>query len=262
MDIITSVVLGALQGATEFLPVSSSAHLAICKYFFGLPIPDILFDVLLHGATLLAVIIFFRQRVCGMIKGVLGIVFKRYAREYYENKNFIIGIIIATIPTALIGYYFDMYLMQYFSSLTLIGYALIVTSLLLALSDSSTGLYHITPLPSLFIGIAQGIAVIPGLSRSGTTIAISMFLKISRQEAAEFSFLMSVPAIVGAVILKVHGVESFDTALLLPYIIGMVAAFVVGFFFISVVVEFIHKAKLSLFSLYCLLAGTAVIIFA
>ena len=261
MTIIDAVILGILQGLTEFLPVSSSGHLAIGKYTLGMSEPDLLFDIMVHVATLLVVLIFFRKRVILIIKAFFGIFFKRYQKEYFENKRFLWGIILASIPTAIIGLLFQKYIIGYFSNILFVGYALIVTSLLLIISDKFNGRDKIDMQRSLLIGIAQGLAVTPGISRSGTTIAVSTMLGIERQEAAEFSFLLSVPAILGALILQIKDLTVINEQLLIPYSAGMIAAFISGFLVIGVMMAFIRKAQLKIFAIYCLVIGLTVVIF-
>lgn len=262
MSILEAVILGILQGLTEFLPVSSSGHLAIGKYYFGMHEPDILFDVMLHVATLLVVLIYFRHRVILIIKAFLGLFFRKYQKDYFENKRFLWGIIIASIPTAIIGLLFEKYLLSYFSTtIMFVGYALIVTSILLVISDHFQGRDKIDTPRSIIIGIAQGIAVTPGISRSGTTIAVSTILGIERQEAAEFSFLLSVPAILGAMILQLKDVTGIDNTMLVTYGAGMAAAFLSGLVVIGIMMDFIRKANLKVFAVYCLILGLAVVIF-
>ncbi len=261
MSTINAVILGILQGLTEFLPVSSSGHLAIGKDILGFETPNLLFDVMLHVATLLVVLIYFRKRVYLIIKAFFGIFIKRFQKDYFENKRFLWGIIIASIPTAIIGLMFEKYAMQYFETVTFVGYALIFTSILLVISDRFNGREKITAGKSIIIGIAQGIAVTPGISRSGTTIAVSCILGIDRDEAAEFSFLLSVPAILGAMILELKDVTINSADVLVPYGAGMAAAFVSGFIVIGLMMQFIRKAQLKVFAVYCLLLGLAVVIF-
>lgn len=260
MSIIQAVILGILQGLTEFLPISSSGHLAIGKYLFEMHEPNMLFDVMLHVATLLVVLIYFRQRVFLIIKAFFGIFMKRFQKDYFENKRFLWGIIIASIPTAIIGLLFEKYMLHYFSTIIFVGYALIITSILLVISDYFQGRDKIDTPRSIIIGIAQGIAVTPGISRSGTTIAVSTILGIERQEAAEFSFLLSVPAILGAMILQIKDV-TFDNSMLVTYGAGMIAAFISGFVVIGIMMEFIRRAKLKVFAIYCLILGLIVVIF-
>ena len=231
MSTINAVILGILQGLTEFLPVSSSGHLAIGKHILNFETPNMLFDVMLHVATLLVVLIYFRRRVFLIIKAFFGIFFKRFQKDYFENKRFLWGIIIASIPTAIIGLAFEKYALAYFETVVFVGYA------------------------------AQGLAVTPGISRSGTTIAVSCMLGIERDEAAEFSFLLSVPAILGAMILQIKDVTITNVEMLIPYGAGMIAAFISGFIVIGVMMAFIRKAQLKFFAVYCLLLGLFVVIF-
>lgn len=261
MTVIEAVILGILQGLTEFLPVSSSGHLAIGKYTLGMQDIDLLFDVMLHVATLMVVLIYFRHRVFLIIKAFFGIFLKRYQKDYFENKRFLWGIIIASIPTAIIGLLFEKYLLDYFNAIIFVGYALIVTSILLVISDHFQGRDKIDTPRSIIIGIAQGLAVTPGISRSGTTIAVSTILGIERQEAAEFSFLLSVPAILGAMILQIKDVQVIESTMLVTYGAGMIAAFISGLVVIGIMMEFIRKANLKVFAIYCLLLGLAVVIF-
>lgn len=261
MSTINAVILGILQGLTEFLPVSSSGHLAIGKHLLNFETPDMLFDVMLHVATLLVVLIYFRRRVFLIIKAFFGIFFKRFQKDYFENKRFLWGIIVASIPTAVIGLAFEKYALEYFETIIFVGYALIVTSILLVISDRFQGKGKITTSKSMVIGIAQGLAVTPGISRSGTTIAVSCMLGIERNEAAEFSFLLSVPAILGAMVLQIKDVTITSVDMLIPYGAGMAAAFISGFIVIGVMMAFIRKAQLKFFAVYCLLLGLFVVIF-
>ena len=261
MSTINAVILGILQGLTEFLPVSSSGHLAIGKHLLNFETPDMLFDVMLHVATLLVVLIYFRRRVFLIIKAFFGIFFKRFQKDYFENKRFLWGIIVASIPTAVIGLAFEKYALEYFETIIFVGYALIVTSILLVISDRFQGKGKITTSKSMVIGIAQGLAVTPGISRSGTTIAVSCMLGIERNEAAEFSFLLSVPAILGAMVLQIKDVTITSVDMLITYGAGMAAAFISGFIVIGVMMAFIRKAQLKFFAVYCLLLGLFVVIF-
>ena len=259
MSVMEAVILGILQGLTEFLPVSSSGHLAIGKYTLNMREPDILFDIMLHVATLFVVLIYFRHRVFLIIKAFFGLFFKRFQKDYFENKRFLWGIIIATIPTGIIGLLFEKYLLSYFSTIIFVGYALI-TSILLIISDHFQGRDKIDMPRSIIIGIAQGLAVTPGISRSGTTIAVSTILGIERQEAAEFSFLLSIPAILGAMVLQIKD-ATIDNAMIVTYGAGMIAAFLSGLVVIGIMMDFIRRANLKVFAIYCLILGLVVVIF-
>lgn len=256
-----AVLLGLIQGLTEFLPVSSSGHLVLAQSLMsGFSQPGLLFDTLLHLATLFAVLLFFRERVKNLMLAFFGIFFQQYRIVYYQNKNFLWGIVIASIPTAVIGLSLESSVEHLFATPSFVGYFLIFTSVLLVLSDKMKSTGEVTLPKSFFIGIMQGIAVIPGISRSGSTVAVGLFLGIKREEMAEFTFLMSVPAIFGAALLQVRHLETLPVGQLPAYGIGMFAAFLSGLFAISFMVYFIKRANLKVFALYCLVLGITAII--
>jgi len=253
---IEYIILGILQGITEFLPVSSSGHLVIAQSLFkNFTQPGILFDVMLHFATFLAVIIYFRKRVKDILKGILGIFVYRYRVTYYNNRRYICGIFWASIPTALIGLYFNDKAEILFSSTSIVGYCLIITSLLLFFSDRKNPKSHITLPKSFLAGIVQGISVIPGISRSGSTITTLIYMNVKREEAAEFSFLMALPAVLGASLLQIKELSSLDTTMIVNYLAGMFSAFVVGLVAIYYMLMFVKRASLKVFGLYCLVVG-------
>lgn len=261
MDIFTAVILGIIQGFTEFLPVSSSGHLVLAQSLIkDFQQPGMLFDTLLHGATLGAVFLYFRRRILELIVAPFGLVNNNYKKIYFENKRFWWGIILATIPTGIIGLSLESKVEGIFSTPAFVGYFLIVTSILLLISDRFHGNGEITGISAIIIGIVQGLAVIPGISRSGSTTAAGLFLGIKREEMAEFTFLMSIPAILGAIILQARHISAVPASELTAYIAGMIAAFISGFFAIGFMVYFIKRANLKAFALYCLIAGITAII--
>lgn len=257
MNIFEAMVLGLIQGLTEFLPVSSSGHLVIAHSLFkDINEPGLLFDTLLHFATLCAVLIFFRRKILKLLSALSGLFLSSKKVDYYENKNYIWGIILASIPTGIIGLTLKPYVETTFRSTVYVGYALILTSILLILSDKvKNNNLEIGNMSSFLIGIVQGFAVIPGISRSGSTIATALFLGIKREEAAEFSFLVSLPAILGATLLQIKDVNAIDMGMIPVYLIGMAAAFISGLVSIGIMMQIVRIAKLSWFALYCLIAG-------
>lgn len=261
MTIMMAVLLGFIQGLTEFLPVSSSGHLVLAQSMMtGFTQPGLLFDTMLHLATLVAVLIYFRERVKNLMLAFFGLFFQQYRVIYFQNKNFLWGIILSSIPTAIIGLALDKNASGFFGSPSVVGYCLILTSVLLVLSDMMKPVGSVTPAKAVIIGIVQGIAVIPGISRSGATIAAGLFLGIKRAEMAEFSFLMSVPAIFGAVLLQSRHIETLPADQLAAYGAGMLTAFISGLLAISFMIYFIKKANLKMFALYCLIMGIVAII--
>jgi undecaprenyl-diphosphatase len=260
MDIVSAVILGVIQGLTEFLPISSSAHLVIFEKLLGFHKVGIVFEVLLHCATLLSTVVFFRKKIILLCLSVLGIIDRKYRVQYYENKVLLWAIIIGTIPTAVIGYFFNDYIDHLFTNITLVGYALILTSIFLILSDFFRPKGRISTIKSFFIGISQGFAVIPGISRSGITISTSLMMNVRRQEAAEFSFLLSIPSIIGAIILKSSELSMASIIEIKFYVISALIAFVVGLISIFIVVNLVKYAKFKYFALYCLIMGIYTII--
>lgn len=255
------ILLGIIQGLTEFLPVSSSAHLVIVQSLFKkFSQPGLLYDVMLHFGTFCAVILYFRKRIGKILQSFFGIFTPKYRITYYENSRFLWGIILASIPTAAIGLYLESYAETFFLITSISGYGLIFTSVLLYLSDRFKQKGEITGLKSFLSGIVQGIAVIPGISRSGSTITALIFMGVKREEAAEFSFLMSLPAIFGATLLQMRHLEVLDKNMILTYLFGTVTAFIFGLFAIHIMLMFVKKASLKIFALYCLILGIVTVI--
>ncbi|MGD9807384.1 MAG: undecaprenyl-diphosphate phosphatase [Deferribacterales bacterium] len=261
MTITSAILLGIIQGLTEFLPVSSSGHLVLAQSLMkDFQQPGMLFDTLLHGATLGAVVVYFRRRIIELVLTPMGLLSNDYKIIYFENKRFWWGIIVATIPTGIIGLALESRVEGVFSTPAFVGYFLIVTSLMLLISDRYKGGGQVTGITAFIIGIVQGLAVIPGISRAGATTATGLWLGIKREEMAEFTFLMSIPAIVGAIILQSKHMSAVPAGEMTAYIAGMIAAFISGFFAIGFMVYFIKRANLKAFALYCLIAGITAII--
>jgi len=244
MDYIWSLVLGVLQGFTEFLPVSSSGHLVLVQSLIpGFRQPGVLFDVCLHFGTLFAVLFFFRKKL------------------FKLSFKYILYIIIATIPAVIVGYISKDSISSLFSSVGIVGAALVITGLLNFLtSKHKEEEKSLDYKKSLFIGLMQAFAIIPGISRSGSTIFAGTKSGLSCKDAAEFSFLMSVPAIIGANILEVYSNwgESINYT---SYFIGFLAAFFSGVLAIKIVLKFLEEKKFKVFSFYCLVLGIITLLF-
>ena len=261
-----SAILGFVQGVAEFLPISSSGHLTLFQHFFGLAEPDNLFNVLLHFATLLAVCIYYFQDVVEMIveffRGIAAL-FSRHPSHGNppEARRLVLLVIVGTLPL------FAVLLIKnkveaLGSNPYFVSCALLVTGCILFCSDRMAGgrknARNATLKDVLLVGVAQGFATLPGLSRSGSTIAAGMALGLDRKFAVRFSFLMSLPAVLGATILEVVDVVQagdIDTALLPKYLLGMVIAGVVGYFSIGLVNLLASKGKFGAFAYYCWIAG-------
>ena len=271
MKIWFAALLGALQGVTEFLPVSSSGHLAVFQRFFGLGEVDMFFDVLLHFATLIAIIVFYRYEILDMLREIGGFFHDLKhpnpdAGEPKPARRLVLMIIIATLPLFIVLPFNDK--IETLSNNTLfVGIAFLITGVILYLSDrlpqgrKSAG--SMTVVDSVKIGLAQAVATLPGISRSGSTIAAGMATGLDRGFAVNFSFLMSLPAVLGATILETKkAVEAgIDTASLPAYIVGMVIAGVVGYFAIRLLKMLAEKGKFGKFCYYCFGIGILTIIF-
>lgn len=257
MSLIQSLILAIIQGLTEFLPVSSSGHLAFFGKVAGLTEPDINFDILLHIATLFAVVFYYRKDLTNLTLGL----FNRGDKiGFAENSfKFLIFVIIATIPTGVIGLYFENKVEHLHSNLTVVGICFLITSLLLALTyiiqknHKGKQLLELPYYVPFLIGIIQGIAVMPGISRSGSTIVLALVLGVMAKEAASFSFLISIPAILGAFILKLP--DMTGNLLTTNYLTGAIFAFIFGVLSIRLVEKLVVNSKLYFFSFYLIIIG-------
>jgi undecaprenyl-diphosphatase len=256
MDPIQAIILGFIQGVTEWLPISSTGHLRITEQLLGLTLP-LLFDVTLHVGTLVIVLLFFRKD----IKLVLAALAKGDFKS--ENGKLIPLIIVGTIPTALIGVVFNNAIETYFSNFLPIAGAFITCGVVLYFSKiGQERKENITYMEALAIGAAQGIALIPGLSRSGLTIAIALLLGIRREKAFTFSFLLSVPAVIGALGLTLY--EQHETLTLAgvgltEILVGIAVSLVVSYFALKLLWKALAGKKFYLFAFYCWLLGAVLI---
>ena len=270
MTYLMSVVLGFVQGVAEFLPISSSGHLSLFQTWFGMEEPDNLFNVLLHFATLIAVCVVYWRDIVDMIaeffRGV-GSLFSRKGNSapVPPARRLVLMVILGTLPLAVILPIEDK-VEALGASNVFVGIALLVTGAILFVSDRMArgrkNARTATMTDALLVGCAQAVAVIPGLSRSGTTISAGMALGFDRTFAVRYSFLLSLPAVVGATLLKVIDVvkEGIDPALLPKYLLGMVVAGVVGYFSIRLVNLLAQKNKFGKFAYYCWIVGIVAIV--
>jgi len=260
MTIFQALVLGLLQGLTEFLPVSSSAHLALAPYLFGWQDPGLAFDVALHFGTLVAVLWFFRKEWGQLIAAAVSIVTSRKV-DTVEKKR-VVFLIIATIPGAIGGLLLEKKAETVFRAPALTATALIVMGIILWIVDKVASqerkLDGMTAMDAFLIGCAQVIALIPGVSRSGSTMTAGRALKLDRQSAAVFSFLMSMPIIAAAVILK--GPEVLRSGGFgIELIVGVLASGISGWIAISALLRYVSKHSYGLFAVYRIVLGLAVL---
>mgnify|MGYP001229416111 CR=1 FL=1 len=261
MSFIEAIILGIIQGLTEFLPVSSSGHLELGKAIFGenlVPEESLTFTVVLHFATALSTIIIFRKDIIEILKGL-------FQFEANDEFQFAVKIIISMIPATLIGLFFEDEIASLFSdNILFVGFMLLITAGLLLFADRAKNTTKKVTFQSAFIiGIAQAIAILPGISRSGATISTSVLLGIDRTKAARFSFLMVVPLIMGKVGKDILGGEiNFSGANFYVMAAGFIAAFVSGLFACQWMIALVKKSKLSYFSIYCAIVGLIAITYA
>ncbi len=239
MNYLQVFILGVVQGLTEFLPVSSSAHLAILQSFFSqFSQPGILFDALLHLGTLFAVIFYFRKDI------------------FKLTRSYIIFLILGTLPAVFVGLLFSDFIESLFSNIKLIGFALLLTALFNFYSDKlPSGKKDLDKKTSVSIGLFQALAIIPGVSRSGSTIFAGVLSGISKKESAEFSFLLSIPAVLGANVLQFlkYGFDSSYNFSL--YFFGFLVSFLFGLLGIYLAFGFLLSKNFKVFSFYCLFLG-------
>ncbi|PLX13366.1 MAG: UDP-diphosphatase [Marinilabiliales bacterium] len=258
MDWLEAIVLGIIQGLTEFLPVSSSGHLEIAKFILGdtsLPEESMLMTVVLHAATALSTIVVFRKDLLEIFIGL-------FQFKWNEQTKFSLKIIISMIPAGIVGVFFNDEIEALFGGrLLLVGSMLLVTAVLLLLADrAKTTSKGVGNWDSIIIGISQAIAIIPGISRSGATISTSVILGIDRSKAARFSFLMVVPLILGAMAKDLMSGEIvYSSDQLIPLGTGFISAFITGILACTWMIALVKKAKLSWFAIYCFIIGTIAI---
>ena len=256
MDIFKVIMLGIIQGITEFLPISSSGHLVIFQYLFGINTDQLTLSVFLHFGTIIPVIIIYWEDVKGII------MFKK------EQRRLSWLVLVGIIPTAIIGFLFEDYIEGFFSSIQIVGYMLLVTGLLIYLTEHISNvkfkLSEMKEHNAIIVGIAQGLAVIPGISRSGSTIVSSLLQGLDRESAAKFSFLVSVPVIFGVGLLELKDVLTVGLVKLgwLDLIIGFIVSAISGYFAIKYLLHILKKGSLVVFSYYCWTVGIIVIFLA
>jgi undecaprenyl-diphosphatase len=259
VEIIDSIILGIIQGLTEFLPVSSSGHLELGKAILGddsIPEESLLFTVVLHFATALSTIVIFRKDIFDILKGLL-------AFKWNEDTQFVAKIALSMLPAVLIGVFFEAELESLFSgNIMLVGCMLIVTALLLFFADKAKNTSKkVSFSDALVIGISQAIAMLPGISRSGATISTSVLLGNDKSKAARFSFLMVVPLIFGKIAKDIlSGDLTYDAQNFTSLSAGFVAAFVAGLLACTWMIKLVKKSQLKYFSFYCVIVGAIAIV--
>ena len=268
MDILQAIIIGIVQGLTEFLPVSSSAHLVFIQRILGVE-SSLSFNVLLHLGTLIAVLWFFRWDILKMLKSwwlsIGDILQGRFKQGFREDpyKRLAWYVILATIPVGIVGVLFNDSVESLFAgALYVPAFFLFVTGTILYLSQrmasGNVNLHNISAKESLWMGLGQACAILPGLSRSGTTIAAGLTIGLEKEFAAKFSFILSIPAIFGAFLFELKDIGSAMDANFLPIFLGFVAAIIAGYFAIKWMLDLIQNKSLDIFAYYCWAMGILV----
>ena len=263
MDWIQALILGLVQGLTEYLPVSSSGHLTILSNFFGIDGADNLqFTVAVHVATVLSTLVILWKEIDWILKGL-------FKFEMNDETKYALNILVSMIPVGIVGLFFKDKVEEAFGAgLLIVGVMLIVTSILLIFSYYAKPRVkeHISLKDAFVIGVAQACAVLPGLSRSGSTIATGLMLGDKKEKLAQFSFLMVIPPILGEALLDVLKAMKGDEVVsdsigLFPMMVGFVAAFLSGCFACKLMINLVKKGKLVYFGIYCAIIGVTVLIY-
>ncbi len=260
MSFLEALILGIIQGLTEFLPVSSSGHLELAKALFGddsLPEESLTFTVVLHFATALSTLVVFKNEVLEILKGL-------FSFKWNEQLKFSLKIVISMVPAVFIGILFEEQLEAFFGgNIFLVGCMLLVTALLLLLADRAKNTEkNVSYFSAFIVGISQAIAMLPGISRSGATISTSVLLGIDRERAARFSFLMVVPLIFGKVAKDfLSGGIRFDSSEIGVMSVGFISAFIAGLFACKWMIALVKRSKLSYFAAYCAIIGLIAIFY-
>jgi len=257
INLIRTIILGTIQGITEWLPISSTGHLRIAEHFLNLTIP-ILFDVTLHIGTLIVVFAFFRKDIKNILSALIRLDFRT------EYGQLIPLIIVGTIPTALIGLVASDAIENISHNILPIAIALILSGILLYSSKTAREKTdNISYQTAVIFGIVQGIAIMPGISRSGTTIAVALLLGLKREKAFKFSFLLSIPSIIGALgltVYKYHAILASTGFGGIEILVGATFAMTVGYLALKLLHKTITEKKFHLFAFYCWLLGTALVV--
>jgi undecaprenyl-diphosphatase len=274
--LVPALILGVVQGLTEFLPVSSSGHLVVGSHLLKFSAPSLLFDVILHVGTLVPVLWLYRRDLLEILRALGKVFGKLPLRELWRSdRGLRLGacVVVGTIPTALVGGLLSDLFARLFASPLVVGIAFMLTGgiLMLTLLRREPGIEGATepadshlglgPVRSLIVGAAQSLAITPGISRSGTTIAVSLLLGIERTMAARFSFLLSIPAILGAVVLHLTKVTPSTTMAVLVYIAGALAAAISGYLALRWLVHLVRRGEMHLFAFYLWPLGLFVLIY-
>ncbi|MTI88912.1 MAG: undecaprenyl-diphosphate phosphatase [Balneolaceae bacterium] len=261
MDLLQSFLLGLIQGLTEFLPISSSGHLALTKFFLGGDLEaGITFEVVVHFGTLCSILIYYRELIGNLLKSGIGFLGSPKQKKSDPDVKMLGFILVSMIPAMAVGFTLESYIEEVFSNQVTVSSMLLVTGCILFGTKFISDNVKLVNLPRSFvIGLAQAFAILPGISRSGSTISMALFLGVRRDEAANFSFLMVIPVIAGAMLLKVKEMieVGVSDAQMLSLIVGFFTAFISGYFALKYLILILRRKGFHFFAYYCWLVGAA-----
>ena len=271
MEVLKIFILAVVQGLTEFLPISSSGHLVLLQNLFGMHEPELLLDICLHVGTLLSVLVVFRKEIGAIIVTVIGL--PRLIRSAggltpllaaNESVRITTLILVGSVPTAVLGLLFRKIADQIFGAVWIVGVMLLITGSLLWFTRwvgvEGRTVNAMRPGDALAIGLTQGLAILPGISRSGSTIAMALFLGIDREVAGRYSFLLSIPAIMGALVIGLDPSLTHTSLPMTVLVMGVATAGIVGYGALIVLLRMVKKGKLYFFAPYCWLLGLAALL--
>jgi len=272
MELMQAMILGVIQGLTEFFPVSSSGHLVIFQQMMGLKEPVLMFDISVHVGTLAAIVLYYFNDIIRIFKSLIRLASCRlrgqdgnFSSAEISDAHMAWLIVVGSLPTAVIGFGFHMISDVLFSSLTLVGISLMITGGILLgtrwVNQGKDSVSDFSIKKVLLIGIIQGLAIMPGISRSGSTISAGLFLGVNRETAIRYSFLLSIPAILGALVLQIFidpsGGGNVSSGIIAT---GLVTSLIVGYAALSLLVKIVQKGHLYFFTPYCFVLGVIVLI--
>jgi undecaprenyl-diphosphatase len=262
VSVSAALILGFIQGLTEFLPISSSGHLAVAQHFLpGFHQPGLLFDIILHLGTLLAVLIYFRSEVALLLRGLIP------NESGAQGRRLIIMLALGTLPAVIAGLTLGPVIERSFTNIAVVGVGLLVTASLLLVSkrfnrngtrDGRT-LNDVSTTDAVLVGVVQSAALVPGISRSGSTIVAGLGRGFSRETAARFSFLLSIPAILGATLYELPKARLLTEDAVSGYVVGFLASFLIGYIAIAIVLRCLEHRKFYAFGYYCLAVGGGIL---
>lgn len=252
VTLIEILILAVIQGLTEWLPISSSGHLVIAQKYLGLNLP-LIHSVMLHAGTLVVVLTVFRKDIAEIIRALIKRDFET------EEGRLALFIALGSMPIAILGFFLHDFFESLFNNLLAVGIALLITGFVLFLSEKRIGNRKIGILDSLLIGLAQAVAIIPGVSRSGVTIATGLLRKIDKATAFKYSFLLSIPAVIGATVMESRELVVGNVDMI-PLFLGAIISMIVGYVSLKLLQKIVMSEKIHLFAYYCWLVGLAIIL--